>query len=99
MRDELVYLVETERRELAATSPLTSVMLGVAAFEVAAPWAIAAWAFGLVLVIVMARAYAKDTAYKKLLDQRNEIASVERVTSVRRPAVRIRFVDGGTITR
>lgn len=98
MRGELIHLVETERRGNAATGRLVFVVGSLLGLAAGGMWPIAGWTVFAILAVIVVRLIAKDRAYRRLLDSSTEIAQVERVTSLRRPALRVRFRGGGGLT-
>ena len=98
MSDELVRLVEGEKRGTDALASMSVVMFlsaAILAFRMVAPLGYACFTItGLCLVSWL----NKRRALKKLLQRRNEIAGVEKISWLGRPAVRVRFLGGGDIT-
>ena len=98
MTDELKTLVVAEKRGLDAISGLTLIMGGAAAYTMLRMFPIAGYWLFLVTMGAVALCVRKRRALGKLLARRNEIAGVDRVTSLGRPALRVRFLGGGTVT-
>jgi hypothetical protein len=96
--DELTALVVAEKRGLDAISGLTMIMGGAAAYTMLRMFPIAGtWLF-LVTLGTVAFCIRKRRALGKLLARRYEIAGVDRITSLGRPALRVRFLEGGSVT-
>jgi hypothetical protein len=98
MTDELSALVTTERRGYHAIAGLTLIMGSSAAFMALGMWAPVGSALFFATAALAVMCLRRSRALRKLLSRRNEIAGVDRVTSLGRPALRVRFLDGGSVT-
>lgn len=97
MSDELVRLVEMEKSGADALASISVVLFVSAGFAMsrffAAGYGLFAIAGGCVLLWLV-----KRRALGRLLHRRNEIAAIERIRWLGRPAVRVQFLGGGAIT-
>jgi len=98
MKDELVALVTAERRGLDAVAGLTLIIGGSVATCALRMIAAAGYALFLVTAAIVGSCLRKRRAFGTLLARRNEIADVERIHSLGRPALRVRFLGGGVVT-
>jgi hypothetical protein len=98
MTDELQTLVVAEKRGLDAIAGLTLIMGGAAAYTMLRMFPIVGYWLFLVTMGAVALCMRKRRALGKLLARRDEIAGVDRVTSLGRPALRVRFLGGGNVT-
>lgn len=96
--NELVRLVEGERREQAAIAVGALFGLGVVGALISAVWT----AGGVILaasgVVGATRALHRRRQFGRLLDASVEIERVERVNWLGRPALRVTFVRSDDIT-
>jgi len=98
MTDELVRLVETEKRGADALMSLQFVIFmsaGIFATRVLGPLGYAVFAIAGASVVSW---LLKRRGLGRLLSRRNEIEGVQRIRWLGRPAVRVAFLGGGAIT-
>jgi hypothetical protein len=98
MTDELTALVVAEKRGLDAVSGLTVIMGGAGVFAALRVLPSAGYALFATVVGVVGWCLRKRRALGKLLARRNEIGRVERTTELGRPALRVYFLGGGSVT-
>ena len=98
MTDELKTLVVVEKRGLDAIAGLTMIMGGAGAYWALQMLPVFGYAIVLGVLAIVGRCLHRRRALGKLLAQRNEIAGVDRITSLGRPALRVRFLEGGSVT-
>jgi len=98
MTDELRALVTTERRGYHAIAGLTLIMGSSAAFMALGMWMPVGSALLFATAAVAIMCVRRSSALRKLLLRRNEIAGIDRITSLGRPALRVRFLEGGSVT-
>jgi hypothetical protein len=98
MTDELRALVTTERRGYHAIAALTLIMGSSLAFMLLGMWVPIGSATFFATAAVAVTCVHRSSALRKLLSRRSEIAGVERITSLGRPALRVRFLEGGSVT-
>ena len=98
MSDELVRLVEGEKRGTDALASMSVVMFLSAAILMSRFLLPLGYAFFAITGLSVVAWLNKRRALRKLLQRRNEIETVSRTHWLGRPALCVRFVDGGTIT-
>ena len=98
MTDELKTLVVVEKRGLDAIAGLTMIMGGAGAYWALQMLPVFGYAIFAGVLAIVGRCLHRRRALGKLLAQRNEIAGVDRITSLGRPALRVRFLEGGSVT-
>jgi hypothetical protein len=98
MTDELKTLVVVEKRGLDAIAGLTMIMGGAIAYSALRMLPVFGYAIFAGVLAIVGRCLHRRRALGKLLAQRNEIAGVDRITSLGRPALRVRFLAGGSVT-
>lgn len=96
--NELVRLVQGERREQAAIATGALVGLGIIGGLIAAFWATGGLILAGLGIIGGTRALHRRYQLGRLLDPKVEIERVERVTWLHRPALRVTFVRSYEIT-
>jgi hypothetical protein len=96
--DELTTLVVTEKRGFDAISGLTMIMGGAGAFWALRMFPMIGYALFVVTLAIVGSCLHKRRALGKLLVRRNEIAGVDKIQSLGRPALRVRFLEGGSVT-
>jgi hypothetical protein len=96
--DELTALVVTERRGLDAISGLTMIMGGAGAFWGLRMFPMAGYALFVLTLAIVGSCLYKRRVLGKLLVRRNEIDRVDRIKSLGRPALRVRFLGGDEVT-
>jgi len=95
--NELVCLVEGERREQAAVATGAFVGFGVVGGLITILFLAAGLAVIGLGLLGATRALRRRHQLGRLLDEKCEIERVERVTWLRRPALRVALAGGGTI--
>jgi hypothetical protein len=98
MSDELVRLVEGERRGTDALASMSVVMFTSAAILLSRFISPLGYAFFAITGLSVVSWLKKRRALRKLLHRRNEIEAVDRIKWLGRPALRIVFVDGASLT-
>jgi len=98
MSDELVRLVEGEKRGTDALASMTVVMFLSAAILVSRFLEPLGYAFFAITGLSVVSWLAKRRALRSLLHRRDEIAGVDRIRWLGRPALLVRFLGGGSIT-
>ena len=98
MTDELKTLVVVEKRGLDAIAGLTMIMGGAGAYWALQMLPVFGYAIVLGVLAIVGACLHKRRALGKLVARRNEIAGVDRITSLGRPALRVRFLEGGSVT-
>lgn len=98
MTDELKTLVVAEKRGLDAISALTMIMGGAGVFVALPMFPAGAYALLITVASVVGWCMRKRRALGKLLVRRNEIERVDRTTDLGRPAFRVYFLGGSSVT-
>jgi hypothetical protein len=98
MSDELVRLVEGEKRGTDALASMSVVMFLSAAILMSRFLLPVGYALFAITGLSIVAWLDKRRALRKLLQRRNEIESVNKVSWLGRPALLVKFVGGGTIT-
>jgi hypothetical protein len=98
MTDELHALVVTEQRGLAASATLSGIVFGAMAFFALRMFPHAGYVLMVATCAFVTSCLVKRHGLGKLLDQRNQIARVDRVDTLGRPALRVHFLGGGGVT-
>ena len=98
MSDELVRLVEGEKRGTDALASMSVVMFLSAAILLMRFLPPVGYMFFGVTGLSVVSWLNKRRALRSLLHRRNEIAGVDRTHWLGRPALRVRFLGGGEIT-
>jgi hypothetical protein len=98
VNDELRALVTTERRGYHALGALTLIMGSSLAFLVTGMSVPLGLALFLATAGVAVGCVYRSSTLRRLLVRRNDIDSVERIVSLGRPALRVRFLGGGSVT-
>jgi hypothetical protein len=98
MSDELVRLVEGEKRGTDALASMSVVMFlsaAILAVRMVAPLGYACFAITGLCVVSWLN---KRRALRRLVQRRNEIERVTKISWLGRPALQVKFLGGGEIT-
>lgn len=98
MSDELVRLVEGEKRGTDALASMATVMFLSAAILASRFVPVLGYAFFTVTGASVVAWLNKRRTLRRLLRHRNEITDVQRISWLGRPALRIHFLGGSEIT-